>query len=565
MVISVITPVFNGERYLSQSIESVLNQKGNFEIEYLIYDGNSSDHSIDIINLYHERFLDGEFNSNCNGIEFSYISENDNGMYDALRKGFINCTGDIICWINADDYLLEGCFQKVSEIFQQHEEVNWICGKCNIVDKYKKVMYSPDLRYYPQELILNGGFGLYTGYFIPQENTFWRRSLLENIDMDIFASYKLAGDFYLWYQFAKKNKLISVAETFAAFRKTDCNLSGNRKAYLNEMQEIIGYKSSFGYRDKVWLQGHCCLEDNAANKKKNRFPYLNYDEEVSEWTMLNKERKKGKKKKLSIITICYNDLNIKYTCESIVSQTWNNYEWIIVDGGSNSDTLEIIDKYKDRIDILISEPDSGIYNAMNKGIAMAHGEWLIFMNGGDQFYNAKVLENVFRSREYDAEVLYGDEERNDENGQTYIYRVPYNIPPYFMCYQSFAHQAMFYRRRLFETFGGYDESYEISADSEKNTQLLENNVKFKKIMLIVSAHALDGISINKEHIKKQIEEKNRRRLKYYDKETVDLYSCGVKSSQVSIPIITIRSYRNGQIKKYYLFGKILLFTAKRAF
>ena len=96
--------------------------------------------------------------------------------------------------------------------------------------------------------------------------------------------------------------------------------------------------------------------------------------------------------KLSIITICYNEPNIEKTCESIINQTWQDFEWIVIDGGSTDGTLEILNKYKTRINKLISEPDKGIYNALNKGIKFAKGEWLNFMNGGDRFCDNLVLE-----------------------------------------------------------------------------------------------------------------------------------------------------------------------------
>jgi len=99
--------------------------------------------------------------------------------------------------------------------------------------------------------------------------------------------------------------------------------------------------------------------------------------------------------KLSVITICYNEKNIRKTCESIVGQSWQDFEWIVVDGGSTDGTLDVLNEYRDRIDVLISEPDNGIYNAMNKGIARARGEWLNFMNGGDAFCDKTVLEQVF--------------------------------------------------------------------------------------------------------------------------------------------------------------------------
>lgn len=111
---------------------------------------------------------------------------------------------------------------------------------------------------------------------------------------------------------------------------------------------------------------------------------------------------------LTIITVCFNIKDeIERTCQSIVNQTWQNFEWIVIDGGSTDGTVDILKKYSDRINILVSEPDKGIYNAMNKGIKLSHGEWLNFMNGGDRFTSNDVLKEVFSGKEYSADVLYG--------------------------------------------------------------------------------------------------------------------------------------------------------------
>ena len=110
---------------------------------------------------------------------------------------------------------------------------------------------------------------------------------------------------------------------------------------------------------------------------------------------------------LTIITVCFNIKDeIERTCQSIVNQTWQNFEWIVIDGGSTDGTVDILKKYSDRINILVSEPDKGIYNAMNKGIKLSHGEWLNFMNGGDRFTSNDVLKEVFSGKEYSADVLY---------------------------------------------------------------------------------------------------------------------------------------------------------------
>ena len=100
--------------------------------------------------------------------------------------------------------------------------------------------------------------------------------------------------------------------------------------------------------------------------------------------------------KISIITVCFNAVGvIEKTILSVISQTYNDVEYIIIDGGSTDGTLDIVKKYENYIAYWISEPDSGIYNAMNKGVKHATGLYCNFMNAGDFFINEKVLENIF--------------------------------------------------------------------------------------------------------------------------------------------------------------------------
>jgi glycosyltransferase involved in cell wall biosynthesis len=149
-------------------------------------------------------------------------------------------------------------------------------------------------------------------------------------------------------------------------------------------------------------------------------------------------------KKLSIITVCRNIKDtIQRTCESIINQTWQDFEWIVVDGGSTDGTVEILKRYKDRIDILISEPDNGIYNAMNKGIKIATGEYLNFMNGGDSFYDNGVLEKVFKNKEYSADILYGWQYFKVENN---FRKFTEQLTKEKLCSTGIGHQAEFIKK-----------------------------------------------------------------------------------------------------------------------
>ena len=108
--------------------------------------------------------------------------------------------------------------------------------------------------------------------------------------------------------------------------------------------------------------------------------------------------------KISIITVNYNDREgLKKTIESVINQTWQDFEFIIIDGGSTDGSREVIEQYKDKIDYWISEPDKGIYNAMNKGIKAASGEFLLFLNSGDRLIDKNITEKVISKLESNIE------------------------------------------------------------------------------------------------------------------------------------------------------------------
>ena len=113
--------------------------------------------------------------------------------------------------------------------------------------------------------------------------------------------------------------------------------------------------------------------------------------------------------KITIITICYNaEACIERTILSVINQTYPNIEYIIIDGNSTDNTLQIVEKYKDKITKIISEPDKGIYDAMNKGLRITTGDWVNFMNAGDSFYSNDVLGKVFCQDYSGISVIWGD-------------------------------------------------------------------------------------------------------------------------------------------------------------
>jgi len=219
------------------------------------------------------------------------------------------------------------------------------------------------------------------------------------------------------------------------------------------------------------------------------------------------------KTKFSIITICYNEeAGIRRTCESIVNQTFSGYEWIVIDGGSSDATLEVLREYESSIDFLVSEPDEGIYDAMNKGIARANGEYLIFMNGGDAFASQAVLEWVAAVPQRD--LIYGDIFFDKVGGDTAIY--PDAMSNGYLLKNMVPHQATFYRRALFEKFGKYDTSYRIAADYDLYVRLLEvGKVDHYHLNKPLAVFDLNGISNNRDYRLLRKQENHRVRMKYF--------------------------------------------------
>lgn len=153
--------------------------------------------------------------------------------------------------------------------------------------------------------------------------------------------------------------------------------------------------------------------------------------------------------KISVITICYNaEKTIERTIKSVLNQSYKNLEYIIIDGGSKDNTMKIVKRYKDKISSVISEPDNGIYDAMNKGVRIATGEWLNMMNAGDCYTNDEVLNEIFStSIPKDKTVIYSDYYTKDVFGNLVRVNIDLINRP------SFNHQCTIYRKSLHQEHG----------------------------------------------------------------------------------------------------------------
>lgn len=169
--------------------------------------------------------------------------------------------------------------------------------------------------------------------------------------------------------------------------------------------------------------------------------------------------------KLSIVTVNFNNLEgLRKTYESIVCQTFTDYEWLVIDGGSTDGSREFIEQHQNKFAYWCSEKDKGIYNAMNKGLIRTKGEYINFMNSGDCFVSKETLAAVF-CKERKADILYGYEMIGSINGTFYPPLSMQDKVRWYALYRdSLPHQASFIRRCLFNTIGLYDENCKIVAD-----------------------------------------------------------------------------------------------------
>jgi len=186
--------------------------------------------------------------------------------------------------------------------------------------------------------------------------------------------------------------------------------------------------------------------------------------------------------KISVITICYNNgHDLEKTIKSVLGQKNVDFEYIVVDGGSSDETLNVIEGYKDRIDYFISEKDRGIYDAINKGIDAASGEIIGMIHGGDELYDDGVLSGIYeRFRSDDIDGVYGHSEIQGKDGKVYMY----NVSPEFKRRNVFmgwfpSHQSIYVKKNCFIKYGKYNLDYQIAGDYEWFLRLfLNRKLKF---------------------------------------------------------------------------------------
>jgi len=171
--------------------------------------------------------------------------------------------------------------------------------------------------------------------------------------------------------------------------------------------------------------------------------------------------------KVTIITVCLNSENyIEKTIQSVLSQTYPNIEYIVIDGNSSDSTLFIINRYRAQISTIISEKDGGIYEAMNKGVARSSGDVLYFLNSGDILYDTTIIERVVKIfiERPEYPMIYGDLIFYSDKGKKYISNNRRSCAEFLL--HGTSHQSLFVKRSLFEIMGNFNTDFRIVADKD---------------------------------------------------------------------------------------------------
>ena len=225
---SIITPVYNGEKYIEECILSVKKQTYAC-FEHIIVDGGSTDGTLDIIKKYEGAY------------PMRYISEKDNGMYDAINKGFQMANGDVYAWLNSDDMYMPYAFEIVAEVMK-NEQIKW-CTGVPVVFSPTGIMYNvpKTIPIFMQSFLRKGYMDGRIYSMVQQESTFWRRELWEKVG-GVRQECQLAGDYWLWRDFAKYEKLYTVDAIVGGFRRHENQKSTNIARYYEEVGNLNLWK-----------------------------------------------------------------------------------------------------------------------------------------------------------------------------------------------------------------------------------------------------------------------------------------------------------------------------------
>lgn len=227
---------------------------------------------------------------------------------------------------------------------------------------------------------------------------------------------------------------------------------------------------------------------------------------------------------VSIVTINYNNAQgLARTVKSVLEQTYSNIEYIIIDGGSSDNSVEIIKRNNAHIKYWVSEKDDGVFDAQNKGLKEAAGDYILVLNSGDELASASVIETVFSS-EHSADILYGDMIVVEENGKRTLGTMPDALSVKHMMHDTLWHPVSFVKRSVFAKTGYYDTSFKIIADYAWFLKaLFKYKLSSQHLHQTISVFYLGGMSSDSKYSEQLKKERIRAQYEVFGKETTDQF------------------------------------------
>jgi len=457
--ISIVTPSLNQGEFLEECIDSILSQ--NYpNLEYIIMDGGSTDNSVEIIKKY-DQYLT------------FWQSQADGGHYAAVNAGFQKTTGNIMGWLNSDDKYHPDAFYKLAATFQQNKQVEWVMGIPTEWDRNGRHIHSQmQTPLWSRKMLLDKQwveqYQQLQHTWIQQESTFWTRSLWEKAGFKLQTNLNLAGDFELWLRFSRYAPLYLLRSLIGGFRTYDTQRSKiYREQYFQEVKQIV--------------QEELQLIEQGKYPSEQLSPPVIVLEDTQVLALKQKVLTKPEIK-VSAIVSTYNSASMMSgRLENLVNQTLfkqGKLEVIVVDSGSQENEREIVSRFKqqypDSIIYIKTEEKEPIYQAWNRGIAIARGEYITNQNTDDRL-KLNALERLSNYLDQHSEVILVHADQQAVSPGESVNLEQLNGKPHWK-WPEFSHLKLLFsaqigsqpmwRKSLHNNYGLFDQTLKVRGDQD---------------------------------------------------------------------------------------------------
>lgn len=550
-LISIIIPCYNAVNYIHRCMESVAKQTYK-NIEALLIDDCGTDKTFDAVNCFLKDYT--------GNITFKVFKQKHNmGVSAARNRGLKEAKGEYIYFLDSDDSITEHCIEKLVDIALTNKDVEMVIGNYKIIGPLYFAPFAMQERIYTSKEIIDATFThviygmpwnkLMKKDFIIRNNLFFIEGILhEDIIWCCYCALCLnkvrvvlertynyyVHQYSITTQDSKRNHqehrikgiMYLIDYIFCAHHPDQKDVRNNITVYRyieTQLQELLMDPILEGNEDiavkrynqlrqhKYWSLSDIMSMRELSKKERTRHIHWLLPKKLG-YTYYKKRHLRHHylqpetyHMKITIITINYNNLKgLQRTVPSVVSQTYTGYEYIVVDGGSTDGSKEYIAS-QERIDTWISEPDKGIYNAMNKAVKMAHGEYCLFMNSGDTFFSPQVLEQcVYQLKDYD---YFGGRSVFIDKDQAYPFIPPRNLSIGFLLVNALNHQSVFSKTSILIKYP-FNEHHGIISDWEQYFKAWYlHGYTYAPLDTFVAIYYMDGISsTNKELCNKERDE-----------------------------------------------------------